>query len=188
MARLLVVVAAALAVVAGGAAAADDPLRAPICVSIALPNGDWITALVDEGTFGWTFAPPGAAEDQALPPGLGATSPVEPGAESTSSGVHSFGFELQLDSTAGGVDVRDMVAALEASVADDAKRPPKVKVIWGSEGSSSSVSSFDAAIASVSSTYTLFLADGSPVRAKVTVTMRDARRTLGSDTGAEPAC
>jgi len=26
------------------------------------------------------------------------------------------------------------------------------------------------------------------VRAKVTVTIRDAWRTLGSDTGAEPAC
>jgi len=36
--------------------------------------------------------------------------------------------------------------------------------------------------------HTLFLVDGSPVRAKVTVTMRDARRTLGSDNGAEAAC
>ena len=53
---------------------------------------------------------------------------------------------------------------------DDEKRPPKVKVTWGSK----KLPDFVGVVESVSTKYTLFLPDGTPVRATCSVKLKEA--------------
>ena len=56
--------------------------------------------------------------------------------------------------------------------AEDAKRPPKVRVRWAGV----TVPDFEGVIESVSTKYTMFLPDGTPVRALCRVAVREASR------------
>jgi hypothetical protein len=56
----------------------------------------------------------------------------------------------------------------DADGPEDKKRPPKVGVKWGK------LPEFQGVIESVSTKYTMFLPDGTPVRATCHVTVREA--------------
>jgi hypothetical protein len=68
-------------------------------------------------------------------------------------------------------DVRSQVEALMqlARVDDDLKRPPRVTFTWGGSFT------FEGVIESLSQKYTLFLPDGTPVRATALVRIREAK-------------
>jgi hypothetical protein len=78
-------------------------------------------------------------------------------------------------------DVRKPLAVLEGLVREDPQlhRPPKVTVVWGG-ALSSGLPKFAGVIESVSQKYTLFLADGTPVRATAGVSMRAAAEVLAA--------
>jgi len=83
--------------------------------------------------------------------------------------------ELVFDTSKEGTDVRKRIAALNALAVVDGtkKRPPAATVIWGS-----ALPVFEGVIESVRARYTLFLADGTPTRASVSVGAREAQRCL----------
>jgi hypothetical protein len=60
----------------------------------------------------------------------------------------------------------------EHSSKPDLKRPPKVQVIWGSN----KLPNFVGVIESVSTKYTMFLPDGTPVRATCNVKLKEASK------------
>jgi hypothetical protein len=60
----------------------------------------------------------------------------------------------------------------ENSSSDDQKRPPLVKVKWGTE----KFPTFTGVVESVSTKYTMFLPDGTPVRATCSVKLKEATK------------
>ena len=103
-----------------------------------------------------------------------------PALEFTAAEGRSMSFELLFDGFETATDVyAAYVANLEklASVQDsdgapDRQRPPKVSVRWGT----GKLPDFQGVIDSVSTKYTMFLADGTPVRATCRVIVREASR------------
>jgi hypothetical protein len=55
------------------------------------------------------------------------------------------------------------------------KRPPKVRIVWGPDGANDIMPRFDAVIEAVSVKYTMFDADGKPVRATANLRFREAK-------------
>jgi Contractile injection system tube protein len=60
----------------------------------------------------------------------------------------------------------------EGGTKDDDKRPPKVSVVWGDN----KLPKFTGVVESVSTKYTMFLPDGTPVRATVNVKLKEAEK------------
>jgi len=101
------------------------------------------------------------------------SSSEDPVLEFTSPDSKSLSCELAFDTFETKENVYDKyVRALEnlTLVDQDLKRPPMVKVIWGA----SSLPSFAGVVESLNVRYTLFLPDGTPCRATVTLRMRSA--------------
>ena len=101
-----------------------------------------------------------------------------PSLEFSSADGRVMSFELMFDGFETGTNVHTtfvdnlMKLALvqDSNGAEDKKRPPKVAVKWG-EGK---LPEFQGVIESVSTNYTMFLPDGTPVRATCHVTIREA--------------
>ena len=100
-----------------------------------------------------------------------------PRREFTSGGATALSLELFFDTYEAGTDVRDYtnkvfnLAKISSKTVDKETgrgRPPKCMFSWGK------TFNFPAVVTSVSINYTLFLSDGTPVRAKVSVSLEEA--------------
>jgi hypothetical protein len=87
-------------------------------------------------------------------------------------------FELLFDTFDLGTDVdaahvaalMQLAMIMDPGGPEDRKRPTRVRVVWGS------MPDFEGVIESVNVKYTMFLPDGTPVRAVCSVTLREASR------------
>jgi hypothetical protein len=87
-------------------------------------------------------------------------------------------FELVFDTYEAGTNVHTgfvenlltLALVQDPNGAEDKKRPPKVAVKWAG----GKLPEFQGVIESVSTKYTMFLPDGTPVRASCLVTVREA--------------
>ena len=100
-----------------------------------------------------------------------------PRREFTSGGPTALSLELFFDTYEAGTDVRDYtnkvfnLAKISSKTVDKETgrgRPPKCMFSWGK------TFNFPAVVTSVSVNFTLFLSDGTPVRAKVSVSLEEA--------------
>jgi Contractile injection system tube protein len=102
-----------------------------------------------------------------------------PELEFTSAEGRTMSFELFFDTYEAGTDVEGLYVSkllalamvMDTNGAEDKKRPPRVKVQWGTGDLH-----FDGVIESVSVKYTMFLPAGTPVRATCTVKLKEASR------------
>jgi hypothetical protein len=107
--------------------------------------------------------------------------------EYTGGEPKTMGFELLFDGFETGTSVEDKIKQLhdltDATVQLDKKdekkkRPPKVAIVWGTQGARDSVGGgirkFTGVIESVAVKYTMFLADGKAVRATVNIKVKEA--------------
>ena len=102
-----------------------------------------------------------------------------PALEFTAGTGRSLSMELTFDGFEDGTDVHasyvdplvqlTMVKNPDGS-SDDDKRPPKVMLVWGD----GKLPNFVGVIESVSTKYTMFLPNGTPVRATCTVKLKEA--------------
>ena len=92
-----------------------------------------------------------------------------PDLDSVAAAPRTMSFELMFDTLESGTPIQHTVAALhKLSGVDIAlKRPAKVKVVWGAEGTRGVVPAFEGVIESIGVKYTMFNADGVPLRATV---------------------
>jgi len=106
--------------------------------------------------------------------------------EYTGGEPRKMSFELMFDGFESGTSVEGEIAKLhsltDATISQDAKneqkkRPPKVAVIWGTGTNSQGggIPRFEAVVASVNVTYTMFLPSGEAVRATAQVALTEAR-------------
>jgi hypothetical protein len=103
-----------------------------------------------------------------------------PALEFTGAEGRSMSFDLMFDGFETGTDVSaayvenlfKLASVQDSAGAEDRQRPPKVSVRWAS----GKLPEFQGVIESVSTKYTMFLPDGTPVRATCRVTVREASR------------
>jgi hypothetical protein len=101
----------------------------------------------------------------------------DPALEFTAAEPKTLSFELFFDTFETKESVYDRyVKPLEGLTAidSDLKRPPKVQVVWGSNGKA--LPSFEGVVESVGAKYTMFLPDGTPCRATVHLNMKAATK------------
>jgi len=102
-----------------------------------------------------------------------------PTLEFTSGTNRTLSLELTFDTYEDGKSVADSVDKLismanvidKNATQDDKKRPPRVSVCWGGEGA---FPNFKGVVESVSTKYTMFLPDGTPVRATCNIKVKEA--------------
>jgi hypothetical protein len=105
--------------------------------------------------------------------------------EFTGGQPRTMSFELLFDGFESNLSVQTEIAKLHqlSDMVPALKRPPKVKVIWGTpatsagrgdESASGGIPSFQAVIESVSVKYTMFKPDGTVVRATANVKFKEA--------------
>ena len=96
----------------------------------------------------------------------------QPDLEFTSAEGRSMSFELMFDTYETGKNVHTEFVdnLIKLTLVQDLKRPPKVGVKWGS----GKLPEFQGVIESVSTKYTMFLPDGTPVRATCHVKIKEA--------------
>lgn len=99
------------------------------------------------------------------------SEPDAPTLEFTAAEPRTLQAELVFDTFEDGTNVQSLIAPLEklASVDPTKKRPPLVRFQWGSQ-----FPAFAGVIESVAVKYTLFLPDGTPVRATATIKVKEA--------------
>jgi hypothetical protein len=56
------------------------------------------------------------------------------------------------------------------------KRPPKLRVVWGPEGTAGGLPKFDAVIQNLGVKYTMFDVNGKPLRATVRLRLMEAQK------------
>jgi hypothetical protein len=103
-----------------------------------------------------------------------------PALEFTAAEGRAMSFELMFDGFESATDVHatyvanleKLAAAMDPAGAADRQRPPRVSVKWGA----GKLPEFQGVIESVSTKYTMFLPDGTPVRATCQVKVREAGR------------
>ena len=120
--------------------------------------------------------------DKSVPWQKAATSTGDqPEMQFTAAEGRSMSFELFFDTYETGGNVHsDYVAKLldlamvmkPDSKKEEEKRPPRVRVKWGN----AALPTFDGVIESVSTKYTMFLPNGTPVRATCSVKIKEASR------------
>lgn len=103
--------------------------------------------------------------DQTLP-GLG--TPIS---QFVSGDAETLSMELFFDTYEEGTDVREHTDRIDDLLEVDGDRhaPPVCRFVWGSLN-------FKSVLESASKTFTMFLPDGTPVRARIDVTFREYRR------------
>ncbi|MET1083816.1 MAG: hypothetical protein ABWY12_12335 [Burkholderiales bacterium] len=96
----------------------------------------------------------------------------QPDLEFTSAEGRSMSFELMFDTYETGKNVHTEFVdnLIKLTLVQDLKRPPKVGVTWGS----GKLPEFQGVIESLSTKYTMFLPDGTPVRATCHVKIKEA--------------
>jgi hypothetical protein len=99
------------------------------------------------------------------------TEADNPTLEFTAAEPKTLNVELTFDTFQDGTSVQELISPLEKLAAVDPikKRPPLVRFTWGS-----ALPAFTGVIESINAKYTLFLPDGTPVRADVAVSVKEA--------------
>ena len=89
----------------------------------------------------------------------------------------TMSFELMFDTFESGTPIQETVASLHKLSGVDAglKRPSKVKVVWGADAPGT-LPAFEGVIESIGVKYTMFNADGVPLRATVSLRIIEARK------------
>src|SRR5262245_55267762 len=127
------------------------------------------------------FNPKEISLDKAVPWAKQSTSNSDkPALTFWSADGSVMSFELMFDTFESGADVHTTYVAnllklammQDSDGAEDKKRPPKVAVRWGGF----KLPEFQGVIESISVKYTMFLPDGTPVRATCRVAIREASR------------
>jgi len=97
--------------------------------------------------------------------------------EFTAAAPKTMSCELMFDGFESGSSIQTEIDKIHLfSAVDPAlKRPPKVKVVWGIEGTPGMIPRLDAVIESIGITYTMFNGDGVPLRATAKLRFREAR-------------
>jgi hypothetical protein len=103
--------------------------------------------------------------------------------EFTGAEGRSMSLELMFDGYETKTSIQDKVASLEemasvrdaTSSTDDKRRPHHCVVVWGTVMGGTD-NKFKCVIESMSTKYTMFLSDGTPVRATVTLKLKEAER------------
>jgi len=157
-------------------------------IGVALASAVWMLAeesaaqpaairsLESEAVFHSQFNPKEIQVTQTVPWKKHRSSrPDAPTLEFTDAEPRTLLAELDFDSSAGGTDVHQAIAPLEqlALVDPALERPPLVQFEWGG------FPVFKGVIESVDVKYTLFLPNGTPVRATASIGLKEAARVRG---------
>jgi Contractile injection system tube protein len=129
-----------------------------------------LSAQVVKVTF--QFNPKELSVTKAVPWGHGKhENDSEPKLEFTQGKPHSLSFELMFDGYETKTDLGPLFADLAKYVAlpNEKMRPPIVRFLWGD------LVEFQGVINDLNVKYTLFLDDGTPVRATCNITLREAQ-------------
>ncbi len=96
--------------------------------------------------------------------------------EFTGGDPKTMSFELMFDGFETGQPVQVEIEKLHklSDMDTSLKRPPKVKVIWGSEGGAGMIPKFECVIESVAVKYTMFDGNGVAVRATANIKVKEA--------------
>jgi len=96
----------------------------------------------------------------------------------SSANPKTMSFELMFDGFASSSSIQSEIGMLHQLTDIDAnlKRPPKVKVIWGTEGAAGMMPAFEGVIESIGVKYTMFDSQGTPLRATVSMRFVEARK------------
>ena len=104
----------------------------------------------------------------------------QPEMQFTSAEGRSMSFELFFDTYEAGGNVHSdyvgpllslaMVMDPSPTAPEEKRRPPRVRILWGN----GALPQFDGVVASVGTKYTMFLPDGTPVRATCSVKITEA--------------
>lgn len=158
-----------------------------------------ILNLDDGGEIIAQYNPKELGVDKSVPWQKAATSTGDqPEMQFTAAEGRSMSFELMFDGYEDEVNVHSkyvgpllklaMVRSSDQGAPEEKKRPPRVQVLWGG-----GLPAFEGVIESVSTKYTMFLPNGTPVRATCSVKLKEASRASfkkgasgasGSSTGA----
>jgi len=95
----------------------------------------------------------------------------------THTEVRPMLFELLFDGSTTATSIQPQIDLLQTMSDVDAvlKRPPKVRVLWGVEGTAGLMPKFDAVIETLDVKYTMFDPEGRPMRATVDLKLKEAR-------------
>ena len=97
--------------------------------------------------------------------------------EFTNAENRTCSFELLFDTSELGVSVWMTKVKLLSSytqIIEAKKRPPLVMLVWGAPEGASGFPTFKGVIESLATKYTMFLPDGTPIRATCTIKMKEA--------------
>ena len=129
-----------------------------------------------------SYNPKEISIDKSVPWSKTATSVGDPPElEFRSADGRVMSFELMFDGFETGTNVHatfvenlvKLACIQDPDGPEDKRRPPRVGVRWGTAGM---LPEFHGVIESISTKYTMFLADGTPVRATCQVSVREASR------------
>jgi Contractile injection system tube protein len=129
------------------------------------------------------YNPKEVGVDKSVPWQKAATSTGDqPEMQFTAAEGRSMSFELFFDTYEEGTDVHGayvskllnlaMVMDPSPTAPEEKKRPPRVMISWGTGG----LPAFQGVIESLSTKYTMFLPNGTPVRATVSIKIKEASR------------
>lgn len=106
-----------------------------------------------------------------------------PALQFTAGKAIKLSVELLFDKFEESGDVRGIVQSVMklALIRDDLKRPPMVQLIWGSSDVLFTGGNFTGVVTDVTTKYTMFLNDGVPCRAVVSVSLTQAVSVLAGD-------
>ncbi len=139
-----------------------------------------ITCIDRRGEFQAQFNPKEIAVDKTVPWQISTSATGDlPELQFTSAAPRAMSFELLFDTHEQNISVHttyvagllSLATVMDAAGPQDKRRPPRVKVTWGA-----AMPAFEGVIESIGTKYTLFLPDGTPVRAICAVTIREAGR------------
>ncbi len=141
-----------------------------------------ITCIDRRGVFQAQFNPKEITVDKTIPWQISASATGDlPELQFTSAAPRAMSFELFFDTYEQNISVHttyvagllSLATVMDAAGPQDKRRPSRVKVTWGA-----AMPAFEGVIESINTKYTLFLSDGTPVRAICTVTIKEADRAL----------
>ena len=167
-------------------------LKAFVCVAVFLvaqtvlaPNATFKPVEGNAPPFEVQFNPKEITIDKPVPWEKGKKSTDDsPALEFTAAEPKTLACELMFDTFEQRGDVyKTYISRLEQLVSLDSntKRPPMVTFVWGSK-----FPTFKGVIENMNVKYTMFLEDGTPCRATVTVKMKQADSTTTKKSSEEP--
>lgn len=139
-----------------------------------------IIGLEHGGTIQAQFNPTEISVDKSVPWQKAPSSTSDqPELTFTSADGRTMSFELMFDTSKQGADVHathvagllSLAMVMDANGPENKRRPTRVKILWGT-----SLPAFEGVIESIGTKYTMFLPNGTPVRAICSVKVKEASR------------